>query len=512
MPKSVPPFLKISAQNVDTIYVKIEQINAFKEVASVSKFSIYLKHLIDDHGETISAVARSIGVERTSIHKALSNDRILSYKTVQALARHFNLTLEDRREFFRLYDILLQGEEAYQNRQAVCDLLNDLSAIRFSATFPPEVSEIHLTDRLIKGEFAVRSAIRAVLIYEVSHTDQAEFCMFLPQRLDLTMELMELWLDKRHFCVNELLCFKSGKAKAAENLQLLKSVIPLCLASRGCYRPYYFCEAPATAALSPMSYYIVTPHYLIQIAEDLSTAQIREGEELVNCYSVFFQNLLLSCEPLTQCSSDIMGVLHEYITSTSPDTLQVMMTQPCPGRYITKDVILKYLKSDDMPYEQMFSLVEHHFSVLGNISKNYVTIFTEKGLMDLMKTRVLADLPPQYVPPLDAADIRQMMRMLHDEIDRGTIQGLIVRPGTLQLPDYLAIYVNPKTGLHIYTTNAFVFGAYCCNIHITEESICRLFQDFVQSLPGSPMVYSKEDTLHLIEQHISEMDTKENDE
>ena len=58
----------------------------------MSKFSTYLKRLIADSGESISSLARTIGAERTSIHKALADERILSYKTVQALARHFNLS------------------------------------------------------------------------------------------------------------------------------------------------------------------------------------------------------------------------------------------------------------------------------------------------------------------------------------------------------------------------------------------------------------------------------------
>ena len=76
----------------------------------------------------------------------------------------------------------------------------------------------------------------------------------------------------------------------------------------------------------------------------------------------------------------------------------------------------------------------------------------------------------------------------------------ITRPTQLKLPDYLSISVSAKNKINIYPTNAFLFGAYCCNIHISDESLCRIFQDFVQSLPGSPMVYSKEDCLKLLDQ------------
>ena len=218
----------------------------------MSKFSTYLKRLIADSGESISSLARTIGAERTSIHKALADERILSYKTVQALARHFNLSVDERKDFFQLYDILLQGEETFNNRQAVCRLLNNLASVDFSMAPPPEVSSLSISERLIKGEFAVRSAIRSVLIYEISHTENAEFNLFLPTSLKLTIDFMEFWLDNRNFTVNELLCFETSPNAAAKNLELLHAVIPLCLASRGHYKPYYFHETPKAASLSPM--------------------------------------------------------------------------------------------------------------------------------------------------------------------------------------------------------------------------------------------------------------------
>ena len=472
----------------------------------MSKFSLYLKHLIDISGESISSIARSINVERTSIHKALTDDRILSYKVVQALARHFTLSVDERKELFRLYDILLQGEETYANRQAVCDLLNALSSTRFTMMPPPQVDRIDLSNRLIRGEYSVHNAIRSVLVYEATHAEQTSFSLFLPEGLDLTMELMELWLAGQDFTVDTLLNFHTETTSGEKNLRLLRSVIPLCLASRGKYRPYYFCETPKTATLSPMSYYIITPHYLIQLSEDLSLAQIRDDADLIDFYAGFFHKLIACCDPFVQCNANILEVLQEYISNTSPDALRVLMPQPCPGRYITSDIIRKYMHNDAIPYKEMFSLVEQHFSVLRKISNPYQTVFTEKGLMNLISTCSMADLPPQYVPPLDPQDIRQMLRYLYDEIAKDTVQGILVRPTALQLPDYLTIYVHPKAGVHLYTTNAFVYGAYCCNIHITEESICRIFYDFMQSLAGSALVYSKEETLQLLAQHIAEME------
>lgn len=65
----------------------------------MSKFSNYLRKLIDQSGESIASISRNAGIERTSIHKALKDERILSYKAMQILARYFGLCTEERQEF-----------------------------------------------------------------------------------------------------------------------------------------------------------------------------------------------------------------------------------------------------------------------------------------------------------------------------------------------------------------------------------------------------------------------------
>lgn len=331
--------------------------------------------------------------------------------------------------------------------------------------------------------------------------------MSLPEKFDITQQLIELWLADRDFTADALLCFRSGMSNDVSNIKLLKSVIPLCLASRGKYQTYYFREATKAVSLSPFNHYIITPNYLVLLSEDLSTAQISEDKELIDFYTKYFRNLLNYCDPLVKCSSNILEILGEHIENTQPDSLNVMMPQPCPGRYITPDVIQKYMNNDTMPYKEMFDLVEQHFSVLRQISGTYQTVFSEEGLTNLIETCSMADLPPQYVPPLEKKDIKQMLTYLYREIEKGTVKGIIVKPSALQLPDYISIYVN-SNGLHIYTTNAFVYGAYCCNLHICEKSVTRVFTDFMEALPKTTLVYEKEDALKLLKHHISEIDTR----
>lgn len=57
----------------------------------MSKFSIYLEEIIRRSGEPISRIAKNAGLERTSIHKALKDERILSYSALKKINSIFSV-------------------------------------------------------------------------------------------------------------------------------------------------------------------------------------------------------------------------------------------------------------------------------------------------------------------------------------------------------------------------------------------------------------------------------------
>ena len=103
------------------------------------------------------------------------------------------------------------------------------------------------------------------------------------------MELMELWLAQCDYSVDALLCFYSNHTSGSKNIQLLAFCYSSVSGIPGQLSAVLFLRnAQKSAALSPMSYYIITPHYLIQLSEDLSMAQIRDDTELIEILSEIF--------------------------------------------------------------------------------------------------------------------------------------------------------------------------------------------------------------------------------
>ncbi len=478
----------------------------------MSKFSDYLSRLIDESGESIAALSRSVGVERTSIHKALTDERKLPYKAVQALADHFRLSFEQRHEFFRLYGMFLQGEDVWNNRQAICELFNHLAALEFrAAPIQPQDTPPALEAGMIKGEFAVVEAIRSVLRYEVSHGEDTRIQLFLPPHSQLTDDLNALWLNGFRFHVDQLFYLPAVTGEdETPAIRLLESIIPLCLVSAGDYSPYYFYDHPGAVWINPMDYYIITPHFLFLISADQSTAYLSRSEEMVLYYSDHFRSLLAQCTLLAQPMQPPKTVLDEtldYLQNTENLLPCIAFSQPCFARYYTPELVSKYLRvPPDVPYEALVESLMGRYATLQR-GGGYTTLFTEEGVKRFADTGELTEVPPQYAPPISVDDRIRILSWFRRDVADGTYRGLIARPSRLRLSDcmYVMVYRNV---LWIDTLNGFAYGPYSVSIRVKESGLVGAFCDFVNALPDSGLVYSREETLRILDEGIQRLQNR----
>lgn len=91
---------------------------------------------------------------------------------------------------------------------------------------------------------------------------------------------------------------------------------------------------------------------------------------------------------------------------------------------------------------------------------------------------------------------------LRQDIESDKVQGMIANPDLLPIPQYLTFTCDPRYGLHIYAVDEFVGGGYSCNLHITAANLGAAFCDFIRFLPNSKYVYTKEQTLAIIDRYI----------
>lgn len=502
---------------------------------AVSQFSTYLKLLLDGCGEPIARVARGAGVERTSIHKALKDERTLPYTAVRSLARYLQLDLAQTRELNRCYEMLLYGDDAYGEQRVILDLLAYLSrlasmaghdaapvpgarAVGEAASRPGTPgSGAHLptpmplpASGVVSGAPAVREALRAMLRAE---TAQPGAVLYLYAPLDDTLadEVMALWGDGcRDFTLRQLVAFapdRQGSEARRRNLGLLQWLLPLSLASSGRYFAHGFFEGePGAAGVDPLPFFLATPRAVLRLDKRGTLAHVVVDEALARVYRDRVEATVALCPPLNSYTREPAAILDSYMEGTGTDGYYTIMAQPCPGRYYTREVIERYLAPDIPHRAELVELCDRRFGRLRELSGPYCTIFTEEGLRALAHTGVLADLPADMVPPIDMDTRLAFLSALRADIAADIVTGCMADPSELSIPAYLTFTADAAYGLHVYATQGFEGGAYACNVHIAEPGIGRAFRDFIQLLPASRCVYAKDRTLAVFDELIGELE------
>lgn len=482
----------------------------------MSKFSVYLKGILNQRGEPISRIAKNTGLERTSIHKALNDERLLPYTSLRRLCQYLQLTLPQMRELNQYYDILLQGEDTYRIRQEIMSLLSSLSQLHFACrglySNPDSIQSDQPMLALIYGRPQVEAAIRAVIQSETMDSGTPPIALYLPPDSLDAAGLFQLWRSGRQFSVRQLVSFlpqNTGTSSRQENLALLKQLLPLSLVSGGQYFAYfYFEQTSALSVVDPMPYFIITSRYLIRLDSKLSVAHFETCPQMIELYQKHFSQMLEECQLLNSYSNDLEQILASYMRGTDSDSYYTIMTQPCLGHYYTRERIQQHFRQDIPQRDALIDLSDQRFARLRNLEGEYYTIFTEEGLHQLATTGIAADLPPELVLPIDRQTRLEMFRSFREDIESGRIKGCIADIEKLPIPPYLTLTCDPRFGVHIYATQGFIEGAYACNLHLEESGMGEAFSDFIRSLPDSKYVYPTERTLEILDELIEYLSMK----
>lgn len=431
----------------------------------------------------------------------------MPYSSLKKLIRYFQLTLPEARELNLYYDMLLQGEDAYYIHSEICKLMSDLSSLHFSSYgYKTDISgELPRESSLIHGKSEVMYMIQAILNKETD-TPDIKIHLYLNEEHHLLDSILSLWRSGKRFTAHQIIAFKpesSAGSSTRQNIQCIRRLLPTALLSDNQYYAYYcFSNEELHSSLQPLPYYIITPNYLIMLNRDFSVAYIHCDRALISHYQKQFELAVDECQSLISYSDNPFDILSSYMDNSDDEGYYTIMTQPCTGRYYTEELASRYIKKE-LPYrKQLIEMSLKRFSVLKQLNSNYYTVFTESGLAQFAADGVIADLPEAQVLPFAPEDRLSLFMQLRQDIESDKVQGMIADPDLLPIPQYLTFTCDPRYGLHIYAVDEFVGGGYSCNLHITAENLGAAFCDFIRFLPNSKYVYTKEQTLAIIDRYI----------
>lgn len=488
----------------------------------MSRFSSYLRSLLDACPDSIATISKNTGIERTSIHKALTGERVISYKALKKLAAYLCLSPQEQAELFRAHSELLLGESAVREKELVVKLLNTLGGI----TAPPDPGETEAAasaqpsqsqksqpslrkpnGSLFHGELAVSDLITQVFLSHQGQKPEAEISMNLPLNDPYFSRFLFHLYQRSPFplSIRHMMSFphrRDQDSRAAYGLALLQHILPLCFISHSRYVPYFYFEDKIAAFPStPLPWYLLSGEYLICLSHDLKTAVLYTEPQILQFYQEHFQRALECCQPFLTYTQDPFKLLEWEMDNHEPDAHYGIMHMPCFGRFFTREFLELKVKKE-LPYRKpLMDLFMARLELL-NSCPAYYDLFSKQGVLDFLRTGVFCDLPAEYYEPCTLRERLRLVQALRDAIADGSMTCLIANPSRLVIPDYLSFLVTKNKRTHISTTQGTGWDAYACNALVMEQSVNQALCRFITSLPGSWYVLSQEETLAFLDEAL----------
>lgn len=480
----------------------------------MSKFSDKLKLLIEESGIKIYQLAKNSELDRTTIQRSITGERLPSLNFVKKLSDYLRLSPAERIELFELYSISKIGEKVYEERKYIKGIIERIATIHTakdnisnsqkSISF---IGKINEDSAVFTGQYIVNSIIREVLEDEVVNNSSPEIDISVPFSYSFLFDLLyQFYLNENGKITikNIIRLNKNSHAfqNSNHNLEILSHVMPFAFSAGNGYQPYYYYDNFDSyndiALLMP--YYIITSRRLITISANFTTAILYNNESIVNTYKDNFKIAITKSKPLIAQHFSCDDILSAYLESHKSLGVisHVIEPQPCFAWYYTKDLIRAHLRQDLENREELLKLLYDFYENGRDYNIRPMSIFSIEGLSSFADTGILADLPTQFAIPFTIEERIMLLSKLKNDIAKDVYQVYATNSSK---------FIIPLSTIQLYNTNRLEFFATNNNGVISsscieEKTIVEAFYGFFESLPDSDLVYSKEETIKIIDSFI----------
>lgn len=478
----------------------------------MTPFGQMLKDLITESGEGISRIASLTKIDRPTIYKYISGDRMPTKDGLFRLLDVLKATAEEKRKLISQYELENEGEIIYYQRQAVKRLLESLGTInvRDSSSSTHQTPEV-LAQNDSSSPISVlrsKSAVLSELLRAVS-AEQCGVCLFpgIPTEalhfiIDTVSRKSKNSLPIRHvWSYPKQIQSDRDVQRCVEGLS---DAITFSMSPNINYQTYYIYESgnilPSEANVFP--YTIVFSQLIVQLAPDATCAIAIRSPEVIEIYRDRFNQMVFSGQVLVSSGLDATKAIASFsqMEQQSGQIYKIML-QPCLPKFATDETVHRVLsqireQNADMA-AQMMGRVE-----LLRQADNDKAVFSEQGISLFSKKGYVEDLP----------------NLLYETITReervGILRGLrayccghecrMLRPNGLRLSENVMVEICRDTGVVFVFTDKTEHRVAV----VKEDGVVKAFCDFMEYLFRSEHVASREETVSMIDRYIGYLENK----
>lgn len=478
----------------------------------MQSFSELLRQLIKSRKIAICMLSEQSGVERTLIQKMLKGDRVPAKQSiVEALSSTLMLTPDENSALLESWLAARMGEDSYAKLSFVLDFYNGFD--------PSPENDLVLDTRertvrvvpenkVVYGNLDVTNLMEAVLEMEASEEDGHIRVEAQPECAHLLDFLAIFGMRRKDLVIDHIFCMESSlnERNSLYNLNCLQATIPI-LASGCQYQPrFYYDSIPGHFGnTSIMPYFILTRKYVMCIAHDASYATVSSSPQYLELYSRIFQSLRDQSKAFTTAIHSPIDEI-SYINRLNNNSVFIehdLISTPCLLVFTNEEMVRKYAVPTLLANADTVRSILNYmkFIPLKKQMKNMGNIyFSKRGIEHFLATGRIDEVPDDYYTPLEIPDRYRLLQSMYKASSSGKYHAVLVNGQKLRIPDNLCTY-SMRNGSVFFTYTAPQRNSYTTFL-ITEKSIATAIQDFLNYLPKSNLVYSREETLSYLKKML----------
>lgn len=485
----------------------------------MSDIGKYLRNWFEKNQISIYQAAKESNINRTTLQKVLSGDRTPSRHLVTSLVSALPFSVGEVREIWDLFESDQSGMGTYMQNQYIDRMMKNISFISADNVAVPVQSEKsdgkeqlllyrtpyeveELLKELLKEEMEKKNSFpfgRSVLIHapaenEMFHSIFNVIYMSPEAKLLKISHLTRLYKNQ------------SGQTQSVENLKALANILPFFSTHRLNYQVGYYYSSGASEDLTHTAfpYYIIFSQAALLISDDCCSAVLCREKSLIEYLKKMFERTKHISTQMITSFHNSMEILHYYMRTTEGGFKTYWLeNQPCMVCFFDQRLVEKYTRTGIPDREALMELVLKRSNQLKEFH-NFICMFTESGLESFVKTGRLIELPEHLAEAFNLSDRLFLVEELYRacEQDKGIFR--IATPLMFRFP--IDIVHSLRVG------GGFEFGGFdpadnqYHYIIIDEPTMLAAFTEYYQSLVDSPMLYSKEKTLEIIQKYRNDLE------
>ena len=319
----------------------------------MSVLSEKLKYFIDQKGLSIAELAKSSGIERSTLYQYIKDRRPLQNRAqLEAVMSELHLTPDERAEVLEAYEITRIGVKNYNRRRKVREIMESLLTIEEGK---PEIvkagqkkSSMEVQSQgLIRGELEVNRIVHQV-IQETAERG-GELKLLVQPDYDLVMEsLMLVKGGLENTRVIHLICLEPDSGQdGCSNLESIRRVLRYGIGIRSYEPRYYYGRAKEHyGSMSVLPYLIAADRCAIQISSDRKAAVLHNEPRIVEYLNGVFDRMCQQSR-LLMVSIDGFGGEQarwgaEYIRTVNFSNTYEMCSGLCSVQFWDERLIREY--------------------------------------------------------------------------------------------------------------------------------------------------------------------------